>query len=136
MGTRAIKSKVLALLQSQDLANSVAALQAMAAKDQQILQLQQALAESQKNVAALQTQLNEFVDDSEIKLRIAQMDNETKVFLKRMELAASDEELLTKLQADFMSQQAKLQADLAKKRLDLVAKVPEVPVFDQRRTFV
>ena len=33
MGTRAIKSKVLALLQSQDLANSVAALQAMAAKD-------------------------------------------------------------------------------------------------------
>lgn len=110
--------------------------QAMAQKDQQIAQMQQALQESQKNVAALQTQLNEFVDDSEIKLRIAQMDNETKIFLKRMELAAANEELLTKLQADFMAQQAKLQADLAKKRLDLASKVPEVPVFNAQRTFV
>lgn len=110
--------------------------QAMQQKDMQIQQMQQALAESQKNVAALQMNLNEFVDDSEIKLRIAQMDNETKVFLKRMELAASNEELLTKLQADFMAQQAKLQADLAKKRLDLAAKVPEVPVFSTQRTFV
>lgn len=110
--------------------------QAMAQKDQQVAQMQQAFAESQKNVAALQTQLNEFVDDSEIKLRIAQMDNETKIFLKRMELAASNEELLTKLQADFMAQQAKLQADLAKKRLDLASKVPEVPVFNAQRTFI
>ena len=110
--------------------------QAMQQKDMQIQQMQQALQESQKNVAALQTNLNEFVDDSEIKLRIAQMDNETKIFLKRMELAAANEELLTKLQADFMAQQAKLQADLAKKRLDLAAKVPEVPVFNAQRTFV
>ena len=110
--------------------------QAMQQKDQQIAQMQQALGESQKNVAALQTQLNEFVDDSEIKLRIAQMDNETRVFLKRMELAAANEELLTKLQADFMAQQAKLQADLAKKRLDLASRVPEVPVFNAQRTFI
>ena len=33
MGSRAVKNKVLALLQSQDLASSIAALQAMAAKD-------------------------------------------------------------------------------------------------------
>lgn len=49
---------------------------------------------------------------------------------------AANEELLTKLQADFMAQQAKLQVDLAKKRLDLASKVPEVPVFNSRRTFV
>lgn len=110
--------------------------QAMMQKDQQLAQMQQALQESQKNVSALQTQLNEFVDDSEIKLRIAQMDNETKIFLKRMELSASNEELLAKLQADFTAQQAKLQMELAKKRLDLVAKAPEVPVFNTQRTFV
>lgn len=111
-------------------------IQQMQQKDQQLAQMQQALMESQKTVAALQTNLNEFVDDSEIKLRIAQMDNETKIFLKRLDLAASNEELQTKLQADFMQAQAKLQADLAKKRMDLQAKVPMVPIFNQTRTFV
>ncbi|HQB64858.1 MAG TPA: hypothetical protein PK616_03120 [Fibrobacteraceae bacterium] len=114
----------------------VEAQQQLQQKDQIIAQANQQIEALQKNVAALQTELNEFVDDSEIKLRIAQMDNETKIFLKRMELAASNEELLAKLQADFMSQQAKLQMELAKKRLDLASKVPEVPVFSAQRTFV
>ena len=114
----------------------VEAQQQLQQKDQIIAQANQRIEALQKNVAALQTELNEFVDDSEIKLRIAQMDNETKIFLKRMELAASNEELLAKLQADFMSQQAKLQMEFAKKRLDLASKVPEVPVFSAQRTFV
>lgn len=110
--------------------------QQMAAKDQQIAQMQQALVDSQKTVAALQTQLNEFVDDSEIKIRIAQMDNETKIFLKRMELAASNQELQANLQAEFLANQQKIQADLVKKRMEMRDTVPTIPVFNSQRTFV
>lgn len=107
--------------------------QAMVAKDQQIAQMQATIEQQAKQNSALQIQLNEYIDDSEIKLRIAQMDNETKIFLKRLELSASNEELQAQLQADFMTQQAKLQADLAKKRMELRAAVPEVPVFSNGR---
>lgn len=88
-----------------------------------------------KNLAQLQIQLNEFVDDSEIKLQIAKMDNETKIYLKQMELAASNEELQTKLRAQFAESQQKLANELTKKRLELQSKV-ETPVFSSTRTFV
>src|SRR5574343_16312 len=107
--------------------------QAMAAKDQEIAKMQATLQSMAKENSALQIQLNEFVDDSEIKIRIAQMDNETKIYLKRLDLAAADAELQAKLQADFMTQQAKLQNELVKKRMELRKDVPVVPVFNEGR---
>lgn len=107
--------------------------QAMAAKDQQIAQLQETNQQQGKQVAAMQIQINEFVDDSELKLLIAQMDNVTKIFLKRLELSASNEELQAKLHAEFIAQQAKLQADIAKKRMELKENIPLIPVFNQGR---
>ena len=107
--------------------------QAMAQKDQQIAQMQKTIEDQAKQNSALQIQLNEFVDDSEIKIRIAQMDNETKIYLKRLDLAAADAELQAKLQADFMTQQARLQNELVKKRMELRKDVPVVPVFNEGR---
>ena len=98
-----------------------------------IAQMQKTIEDQAKQNSALQIQLNEFVDDSEIKIRIAQMDNETKIFLKRLDLAAANEELQAKLQADFMVQQAKLQNEIIKKRMDLRKDIPVVPVFNEGR---
>jgi hypothetical protein len=130
------KEALLQTLQPQAAQMPPEMMQQMAMKDEQLAQMQQALADSQKNVAALQTQLNEFVDDSEIKIRIAQMDNETKIFLKRMELSASNQELQASLQAEFLSNQQKIQADMVKKRMEMRSTVPAVPVFNSTRTFV
>lgn len=113
--------------------------QQITAQTQQIAQLQQQLAAQAQQIAALnqdksalQIQLNEFVDDSEIKLRIAQMDNETKIYLKRLELAANNEELIAKLQAEYNALQTKMQNDLIKQRMKLQS-IPEVPVFNRNR---
>lgn len=107
--------------------------QAMMDKDNQLMQAQKIIEDQGKQIASLQIQMNEFVDDSEIKIRIAQMDNETKIYLKRLELAANNEELQAKLQSDFLNQQARLQSDLMKERMKLQTPVTDVPVFNRGR---
>lgn len=107
--------------------------QQMAAKDQQIAQMQQALQESQKNVAALQTNLNVMLDDTQNKYRIAVLDNQTKVMIERMRLAANDAKLQAEIQAEFVKQQQDIQADIAKEAMKLRAQAPAAPVFNDGR---
>lgn len=106
-------------------------IQHMEAKDQQLAQMQQALVESQKNVAALQTQLNAMLDDTVNKYRIAVLESQTKITIERMKLAASDMEAQRQIQADYVSQQTELQAEIAKEAMKLRA--PMAPVFDKGR---
>lgn len=107
--------------------------QQMAAKDQQIAQMQAAMAESQKTIAALQTQLNAMLDDTVNKYRIAVLDNQTKLQLKRMDLAANDAEQQKEIMADFATEQMKMQAEIEKERVKALSNVPAIPVFDKGR---
>ena len=107
--------------------------QAMQQKDMQIQQMQQALQESQKNVAALQTNLNVMLDDTQNKYRIAVLDNQTRIMIERMKLAANDAKLQAEIQADFAKQQQDIQADILKESMKLRAQAPVVPVFNDGR---
>ena len=127
------KDALLKALAPQGGALPPEAQQAMAAKDQQIAQMQQALAESQKNVAALQTNLNIMLDDTQNKYRIAVLDNQTKMNIERMKLAANDAKLQAQIQADFARQQQDIQADILKESMKLRAQAPTVPVFNDGR---
>ena len=108
-------------------------IQQMQQKDQQLAQMQAAMAESQKTVAALQTQLNAMIDDTVNKYRIAVLDNQTKIAIERMKLAASDMETQKQIQADFIAQQNELQAEITKEALKIRSQAPAVPVFDKGR---
>ena len=108
-------------------------MQQMAAKDQQITQMQAQLAEAGKTVAALQTNLNVMLDDTQNKYRIAVLDNQTKIMIERMKLAANDAKLQAEIQADFAKQQQDIQADILKESMKLRAQAPTVPVFNDGR---
>lgn len=104
-------------------------IQQMQQKDAQIQQMQQAMAESQKNVAQLQQALWEMQNDSRAKILIAQMEAQNKLQLKQMELANSNAELQAQIIADAQAQTQKLQAELGKEILKERQSTPDVPMF-------
>lgn len=108
-------------------------IQQMQQKDAQIAQMQAAMAESQKTVAALQTQLSAMLDDTVNKYRIAVLESQTKLQLKRMDLAANDAEQQKQIMADFATEQMKAQAEIEKERAKALSSAPVVPVFDKGR---
>lgn len=108
-------------------------IQQMQQKDAQIAQMQAAMDESQKTVAALQTQLSAMLDDTVNKYRIAVLESQTKLQLKRMDLAANDAEQQKQIMADFATEQMKMQGEIEKERAKALSSSPDIPVFDKGR---
>lgn len=120
------KAAIAAAMQGGNVAQAMQQLQATTMQNQQ---LQQAFAESQKTVAALQQALFEMQNDSRSKILIAQMESENKLQLKQMELANSSAELQAQIIADAQAQTRKLQAELGKEIIKERQNAPVAPMF-------
>ena len=120
------KQAIMQAMQGGNIAQAIQQAQAMAAQNQQ---LQEQLQEAMKQIAALQQALFEMQNDSRAKILIAQMEIQTKLEIKRMELAASNAELQAQIVADAQAQTQKLQAEMMSEVAKARAQAPQMPVF-------
>lgn len=113
--------------------NPAATEQAIQQAQQQSAQMAAQLQEAEKTISALQIQLNAMMDDTVNKYRIAQLDAQTKLQIKAMELAADNQAQHTKIMADAALQQQEAVMKIEAERAKAIASAPAIPVFDKGR---